>query len=74
MSYLKTSEDNEQEEDEFYNGEEYSYEYEVGSCCNDSLMHCGKLQFNVMIGDVGQLEIWSAVVAGAFLLTALSNS
>lgn len=32
--YLKTREEGEQEEDkeeEFYNGEEYSYEYEVGS-------------------------------------------
>lgn len=37
--YPKTSEEARQdEEDEFYNGEDYSYEYEVGSCNNKSVI------------------------------------
>lgn len=27
------TEDQTEEEEEFYNSEEYTYEYEVGSCC-----------------------------------------
>lgn len=75
---MKTSEKGkreEEEEEEFYNGEEYSYEYEVGSC-SEWLIHalCVKLQFKVMIDDVGLLQILSVVVVDTFLLRALSNS
>lgn len=36
--FVKTSDEatqeEEEKEEEFYNGEEYSYEYEVGRCCS----------------------------------------
>lgn len=59
------------QEEEFYDDEEYSYEYEVGSSC-DECVNSGKLHLKVMIDDVGLLQIWSVVVVGGFLLTDLS--
>lgn len=41
LLYPKTSGEDkrdEEEEEEFYNGEEYSYEYEVGYCCSEWLI------------------------------------